>query len=192
MMDNLSGQMKYGMNKESMDVSVVMPALNAQDTMFSVFSYKNRQPPLFDMCAGNTINRKRCLDLINGLSLADIPKIFYRMTEKDKRFAVLKNDFIVHYSSDTLKKFKKYLFIPYAFSVILPFAESVIKALKYRNAALLIHTPFNHLHCIPDPLLLRPADDQTAASACQIRVKLRLVCNRPGYGAESMQSSMIV
>ncbi len=145
-----------------------------QNSLFSVFSYKNRQPPLFDMCAGNIIDRKKYLDLINEFSLADIPKIFYRMTEEDTRFAVLKNDFITHYSSDTLNRFlkkirwrilsnlffkdktgagfsnrqefssnkhKKYLFIPYAFSVILPFAESVIKALKYKNAALLIHTP---------------------------------------------------
>lgn len=78
---------------------------------YAKFSYFEKQPPLIDMCAGN------CMDLeyfkkhfSSYLSSFDfIPRIFYLLTAKDNNFCVLKNDFITHYSSDSIKKFIKKL-----------------------------------------------------------------------------------
>ena len=44
---------------------------------------------------------------INKLQIEDIPQIFYEITKKNRLFYVIKDDYIYHYSSDTLNKFLK-------------------------------------------------------------------------------------
>lgn len=44
-----------------------------------------------------------------------------------------------------LRKFRMYLFIPYAFSIIFPFIDSIRLVLRHKNAILLLHTPLTFL-----------------------------------------------
>lgn len=137
------------------------------------------------------------------------PHYFYLLFSKYKKIAVIKNDPILHYSSDTINKyikkiiwriknniyfkqsmgesgfsgreryqpsdfrFKKYLFIPYSFSLIFPLIDSASLALTRRNLLYFIHIPlclFTSTQIIYHLLLkvigskprLRNYDDSTA------------------------------
>jgi len=106
-----------------------------------------------------------------------IPHFFYLLMSKYPFLAITKNDFLIHYSADTLKKYlnkircrlknniyhkinmgasgfsgrdkfqprlfrlKKYLFIPYAFSIILPFVDAFYLAFTRRKIAYFLHVP---------------------------------------------------
>jgi glycosyltransferase involved in cell wall biosynthesis len=134
--------------------------------------------PVVDLCAGNTIDlayvRSEFKEMFNNPLF--IPQVFYLLVRKTGKTAVLKDDVIVHYSADSLKKFvnkirwrvivnihykdmpgtgfsnreeyqplrsrlKKYLFIPYSLSVVLPAVVSLYHAVYRKNFSLLIHLP---------------------------------------------------
>jgi glycosyltransferase involved in cell wall biosynthesis len=73
------------------------------------FSYDGRLLPIFDVCAGITINRKYLNRIKSQLSVLDVPLIFHLVTREQKVFSVLKNDYILHYSSDSILRFLKKL-----------------------------------------------------------------------------------
>lgn len=139
---------------------------------------KNSPIPLVDVCAGNIIDliflKKYFSSLLKDVSL--IPKIFNLIVCKTNRFAVLKDDYILHYSSNSFGEYikkinwrvivnihyknsagvgfsnrdsyqpisfrmKKYLFIPYALSLILPFSTSVYYSLSRKSMVNMIHFP---------------------------------------------------
>lgn len=75
---------------------------------FLEFSFEKQDyKPLVDMCAGNTLNlryfRETFANEIKNPLV--VPKIFYMIIQHTKKVAVLKNDAIIHYSADNLKKF---------------------------------------------------------------------------------------
>lgn len=105
-----------------------------------------------------------------------IPRLFVLLASKTRTFAVVKGDFIDHYSTssfasakakirwrivsniyhaesgsvgysgretDQPKTFqrKKYLFVPYAFSTVLPLVDAVRLAIRYKNPSMLSHLP---------------------------------------------------
>ena len=74
---------------------------------FIAFKYSSNNMPLFDMCASNVLNLAEYKKDNKDIIIEDIPKIFYKITGQDKTFFVIKNDYIYHYSSDTLNKFLK-------------------------------------------------------------------------------------
>lgn len=63
--------------------------------------------PLVDISAGNTIDlqyfKKRFAGRVRDVSI--VPRAFYLITNDKPRFAVLKNDHIIHYSADSFRKF---------------------------------------------------------------------------------------
>jgi glycosyltransferase involved in cell wall biosynthesis len=74
---------------------------------FIAFKYSSNNIPLFDVCASNVINLVEYKKHKKDIKTEDIPKIFYEITKSNKSFFVIKNDYIYHYSSDTLNKFLK-------------------------------------------------------------------------------------
>lgn len=74
---------------------------------FVSFHYSPNNMPLFDMCASNVLNLEEYKKNKKEFTIEDIPKIFYEITKEDNIFFVIKNDYIYHYSSDTLNKFLK-------------------------------------------------------------------------------------
>jgi len=134
--------------------------------------------PLVDMCAGGAIDvlffRSEFRETIEDEMI--VPKIFYMIVGKTGQAAVLKDDSITHYSSDSYKKYlnklkwriianihyraipgtgfanrddfqtagfrlRKYFFIPFALTLILPLIVSLTYAAKERKSVLLLHWP---------------------------------------------------
>ncbi|MDD5043632.1 MAG: glycosyltransferase [Patescibacteria group bacterium] len=139
---------------------------------------KNDAIPVVDMCAGNAMDldyfREKFKDILQDEKI--VPRIFYLIVGDGKEVALLKNDFIIHYSADSYKKFinkikwrvivnlhyrempgtgfsnreefqprwfrfKKYLFIPYSLSIILPFASAAYFSIKRKKPVLMVHLP---------------------------------------------------
>lgn len=106
-----------------------------------------------------------------------LPHYFYLIYSKYPYIAIIKNDALIHYSADNLKKYlnkikwrvknniyhvsdmgesgfsgrnkfqpslfrqKKYLFIPYAYSLILPLLDSISLMISRRKPLYLLHLP---------------------------------------------------
>jgi glycosyltransferase involved in cell wall biosynthesis len=72
------------------------------------FIFDEKTPlPVVDLCAGNTID-SNFLKSEFSEDMKDplfVPQIFYSIVKKTGKTAVLKNDPIIHYSADSLKKF---------------------------------------------------------------------------------------
>lgn len=152
---------------------------NSEKEKYIEFNFnKGDLLPLIDMCAGNTMDleyfREKFKDIIEDFGI--VPKIFYLIIDNTNKAVILKDDYIIHYSADSLKKYfkkirwrvvanihyvnipgtgfvnrdefqsiyfryKKYLFIPFAFSIILPFFYSLVSFIKIRKPIVFIHIP---------------------------------------------------
>lgn len=134
--------------------------------------------PTVDFGAGGTIDidfvrRELSEELKSPLV---VPQLFYLIIQLSPKVAILKDDFVFHYSADNLKtylrkldwrvkgnihyrdvvavgfanrepyqplwvSYKKYLFIPYALTVVLPLLQGIVKAVRKRKPIALVH-PF--------------------------------------------------
>jgi glycosyltransferase involved in cell wall biosynthesis len=140
-----------------------------------LFLDENSTLPLSDLCAGNTIDIDYVKEIIGeGIKdLSMITQIISLILKKDRRIFILKNDFIIHHSSDSLKKyinkikwrvisnmfhgneiagfskrelhdnsqlkFKKYLFIPYSLTLVLPLIYSLYLMIRRKSVVCLLH-----------------------------------------------------
>jgi glycosyltransferase involved in cell wall biosynthesis len=136
----------------------------------------DRVQPTVDLCAGSTAD----MEYVRSELAEDLkeplvpPRLFYLMAQKSPRVAILKNDFIVHYSADSFRtyvkkldwrvkanihypevvaigyvnrekyepariKLKKYLFMPYAFTLVVPLAQGISKAVRLKKPVALLH-----------------------------------------------------
>ncbi|MFK7873440.1 MAG: glycosyltransferase family A protein [Oligoflexales bacterium] len=141
---------------------------------------QNSHLPIIELvAAGSMINRKYFLDKNPELSRDPnlIPHLFYLLREHNQNIAILKDDPILHYSSDhflnylqkirwrivnnihnhselasagftgrnsyenSWLKWKKYLYIPYAFSIILPIVTSFYFIWTRKNFGYIQHIP---------------------------------------------------
>jgi len=132
--------------------------------------------PTVDLCAGSTVD----MEYVRGEFAEELkdplvpPRLFYLSARKSPRVAILKEDFIVHYSADSLRTYlkkldwrvktnihypdvvaigyvnrerfeprririKKYLFIPYAFTVVVPLAQGIREAVRTGKLVCLLH-----------------------------------------------------
>jgi glycosyltransferase involved in cell wall biosynthesis len=140
-----------------------------------LFLDENSRLPLADLCAGNAIDMDYVKEAI-GEKINDVrilTQIIYIILKKDRRIFVLKDDFIVHYSSDSFRKylnkikwrvisnmfhgdeiagfakrelhdspqirFKKYLFMPYSLTIVLPLIYGVYLAIRRKSSVCLLH-----------------------------------------------------
>lgn len=132
--------------------------------------------PTVDLCAGSTadmeyVRREFAEELKDPLVP---PKLFLMMAERSSHVAILKNDFIVHYSADSFRTYlnkldwrvktnihypdvvaigyvnrdryeparirmKKYLFIPYAFTVVVPLWQGIRETVRTGKPVCLLH-----------------------------------------------------
>lgn len=136
--------------------------------------------PLVDICSGNTIDLEYFKSRFQSVfgDAAIIPKVFYMIMNDGRKAAILKNDWIIHYSSNSFKNYlsklkwrvianihypnipgtgfsnrqvfeprlfrlKKYLFIPYALTLIIPLLTSAFHAAARRSFILIIHMPLS-------------------------------------------------
>ncbi len=142
-----------------------------------LFLDENSRLPLADLCAGNAIDvnyvKKLLGEKINDVRM--LTQIIYITLKKDRRIFVLKDDFIVHHSSDSFRKylnkikwrvisnmfhsdeiagfakremhdspqirFKKYLFMPYSLTIVLPLIYGVYLTVRRKSLVCLLH-PF--------------------------------------------------
>lgn len=136
--------------------------------------------PIIELCAaGSAVDlrymKKNFPQTLKNPSL--IPHFFYLLREKAPILAISKNDPLIHYSSETLRKYlakirwriknniyhaedmgmsgfggrnrydrsvtkyKKYLFLPYAFSIIFPLYDAVYLTISRREGSYLLHLP---------------------------------------------------
>ena len=99
----------------SKSASFFLPSMNTKykrvkDTkMYSIFSLKSvTKMPIIELCAAGTMTNKEYMqkEFPETLKKPDlIPHFFYLLLEKCPTVAIAKNDTILHYSSDTLKKY---------------------------------------------------------------------------------------
>jgi hypothetical protein len=153
--------------------------LESETDRFAVVTFRETDPlPLVDVCAGNAINlryiKETYTDSISDVKI--IPRIFSLIASNTGKVALLKNDSILHYSSDSYEKYikklrwrvivnihfvdkvgvgfsnredfqpllfrlKKYLFIPYALSLVLPLYEAVYYSVSRKKFVNLLHFP---------------------------------------------------
>lgn len=136
--------------------------------------------PLIELVAGGSMFdilyfKKKFPQTLKRFEL--IPHFFYLLKDKLPFITITKNDFLIHYSSDTLGKYfnkikwriknniyhksdmgisgfsgrdifqpkfmrqKKFLFIPYAYSFVFPFIDSIFLAISRKKPKYLIHLP---------------------------------------------------
>ncbi|MEI6587708.1 MAG: glycosyltransferase [Candidatus Moraniibacteriota bacterium] len=72
-----------------------------------LFLDENSRLPLSDLCAGNAIDANYAKELL-GEKINDVrmlTQIIYIILKKDRKIFMLKDDFIVHHSSDSLRKY---------------------------------------------------------------------------------------
>jgi len=140
---------------------------------------KDKPLPIIELMAGSGMIdleyfRTNFPQLINNPS--QVAFYFYYMNQKNKLLAITKNDYIIHYSSGTIKKylkrflsrvknnvfgttmgkggftgreefqppeahFKKYFFIPYSLSLILPFIDTVKLLISRKRIIYILHIP---------------------------------------------------
>jgi glycosyltransferase involved in cell wall biosynthesis len=148
-----------------------------ENEKFIIFEFSNKDIlPIVDGGAHffNLDYFKKIADIENpGVIL----KIFNIMSQETRKLAIVKNDFVVHYSTTGLKnyieklkwriignihyncesgrgafwareklqpgwfRFKKYLFIPFSFSVILPLYASIYLAVSKKQINFILHFP---------------------------------------------------
>lgn len=87
-------------------------SLESETDSFAVVAFqKSSQLPLVDICAGNAINLKYVkeayADSVSDVSI--VPRIFSLIAHDIGKIALLKNDSIIHYSSDSYRKYMKKL-----------------------------------------------------------------------------------
>jgi len=154
-------------------------SLESETDRFAIVTFQKSDPlPLVDACAGNAINlryiKETYAESIGEVSI--IPRLFSLIASDTGKVALLKNDSILHYSSDSCWKYvrklrwrvvvniyfvdkvgvgfsnredfqpllfrmKKYFFIPYALSLVLPLCEAVYYAVSRRKSVNLLHFP---------------------------------------------------
>ena len=139
---------------------------------------KSKNLPLIELVAGGSMVDKQILTKNNPEVLTDpklVPHLFYLYISKGYFIAITKNDFLIHYSSDTFIKYltkikwrisnniffvdsmaqsgflgrekylscwnksKKYFYIPYSLTIVLPLFDSVYLAVKNKNIKYLVH-----------------------------------------------------
>jgi len=178
----------YGLSKNSEFFMKTMRkkySIIFEDDLFSIFDLsKINSFPLIELVAGGsmfdiTYFKKKFPQTLENFNL--ITHLFYLLMSKKPYIAVTKNDVIIHYSADTLKKYlnkikwriknniyygadmgtsgfsgrdqfqpsllrlKKYLFIPYAYSIIFPLIDSVRLAVSRKRFAFMLHFPLTIL-----------------------------------------------
>lgn len=145
---------------------------------YLVTSYFNtKKLPIIELVAmGSVINlqyiRKNLPEIRRNPEI--LSHIFYLLISKESYIAILKNDIILHYSSNTYKRYlgklssrviyniftpgiegysgrnrffneglrnKKYLFLPYALSFIMPLIDSVCLIISRHSIGYIIHVP---------------------------------------------------
>lgn len=178
----------YGLSKNSDFFIKTMrekyPIIN-ENSFFLVFDLSNVNSfPLVELIAGGSMFdvgyfKKEFLNTLENFEM--IPHLFYLLISKKPYLAITKNDIVIHYSVDTLKKYlnkikwriknniyhgsdmgvsgfsgrdkfqpfftrlKKYLFIPYAYSIIFPLIDSVMLVVSRRKISYLFHLPLTIL-----------------------------------------------
>lgn len=148
---------------------------------FVIFDIDQKKSlPLIELLAGGSMFnleyvKKNFPETNHDFTL--LTHLFYLITKKNPHFAITKNDYIVHYSSDTffgyLKKiewriknniyfkdklgksgfsgreeltdssWKKFLFIPYSFSILFPLIDSILLSITRKNISLMVHLPLS-------------------------------------------------
>ncbi len=132
--------------------------------------------PLVDISAGNMLDltyvRSKFKDRLSDVNI--VPEMFVLISQATHVAGILYNDYIYHYSADTLHKYvrklawrviinthfvdtvgvgfanregrqplwfrvKKYLFVPYALSFVLPLLRSLPVVLQRRSLTMLLH-----------------------------------------------------
>jgi len=143
---------------------------------YAILNFANNDiVPLSDLCAGNSINLEYVRNniILDNKDVNIIIELISLIIEKEKMWAILKDDYILHYSSDSFKKYlkkikwrivnnlfykesaagfinkerfnseffniKKYLFIPYSLTFILPFLVGFYFSIIRANFVLIIH-----------------------------------------------------
>jgi len=151
---------------------------NTDKIIYTEYILKDEQLPLIDMCAGITINKKYLKEILGEYINNElvVPKIFYLLIQASYKAALLKDDYILHYSSDSFKKYfkkikwriivnifykeipgtgfsnreefqnesskyKKYFFIPYSLTLIIPLFYGVLFSI-YRKKIIFLINPF--------------------------------------------------
>lgn len=143
-----------------------------------VFDFSDcRTLPIFELVAMGTIIdisylKSHVPDILSNPGL--IPHMFNLLVSRESHIAIIKNDPLIHYSSDSIAKYvgkinsrvvsniytsaeegfngrdklnrgvatyKKYFFVPYSFSIVLPFVDAVYLSATRRNIGYLLHVP---------------------------------------------------
>lgn len=104
-MYNISSDYRHYLSDLKRKYSVI-----SENDKYSLLSFpETTNLPLVDICAGNTFEleffKRLVKDRINEVNI--IPEAFFLIIRETKKAAVLKNDFIYHYSSDSFKKYLK-------------------------------------------------------------------------------------
>lgn len=157
--------------------------LHENQSHYSVYDFSvERELPLVDFCAGNSLDLKwlRTVMITELKSEMIVPRLFYLIAVKTGKVTVLKNDAIIHYSSDSYcklvqklqwrvivnihyphipgtgfanreefqpasRRLRKYLFIPYAATLIGPLLDSLIQFARTGKLAVFAHAPLTFI-----------------------------------------------
>lgn len=152
---------------------------NENETFISFNFGHNKNLPIIELVAAGSMIDAHYFKSTFPKTLESpdlLPHFFYMMIEDTKSVAIVKNDAIYHYSSDTFSKYlnkikwriknniffphlakagfsgrdkyeegwvryKKYFFIPYAFSCILPLIDGLSLSITRKNILYLVHLP---------------------------------------------------
>lgn len=141
-----------------------------------IFNVDRKIKPLID--GVQTFRKKELFETlkIKNLNVSDVPRISDLLIEKNKVFAVTKNDYVLHYSASSflsiikkikfriinniygdkgagfsnreeampnMYKYKKFLFLPYAFLFLPALYDGFIFTQKTRNLVFLAHPIFS-------------------------------------------------
>lgn len=149
---------------------------------YTVFNLRHASDtPIIELCAGGSMFDSEYMKRMFPETLKTselIPHFFYLLDSTDSFIAISKMDAIMHYSSDTLRKYlnkirwrvknniyhtdymgkagytgreeyhsgmklKKYLFIPYVYTIVVCFFDAVSLSLSRQNPYYLLHLPLS-------------------------------------------------
>lgn len=144
-----------------------------EDIVFN-FSEAKELPILELIAVGSIVDKEFLLKHFNKIknTYELVAHFFYLMVSKEANIAITKNDPLIHYSSNGLKKYlgkitsrvvnniftpakegflgrdefgsksiplKKYLFIPYSFSIIFPLFDAIYLSITRKNIGYFVH-----------------------------------------------------